>query len=96
MAKGGEGGACAANDECTSGICDTLKCMKAKVVGVKFKNKDGGDKCMHAPEGRAGAKVKFASCSGSDIGLFWQKRSDGSYESAAHPGLCARKGGGAC
>jgi len=63
---------------------------------VKFKNVHGGDKCMYASENRKGANVKFTTCNDNTPKMLWRTRSDGSYESAAYPGMCVRAGSHAC
>jgi len=88
------GASCVDKRQCKSGLCNDSKCKKAD--GVKVKNKYGGDKCMYASENRKGANVKFTTCKDDSDKMFWRKRSDDSYESAAYPGLCPRVGGSAC
>lgn len=88
------GAKCADDRECEQGSCKDGKCAAAQ--GVKFKNKHGGDKCMYASENKKGAAVKFTTCNDNTAKMLWRKRGDGSYESAAYPGLCPRKGGSAC
>jgi len=51
-------------------------------------------KCLSASGGRD-ANLTFSECSDSSTQLRWMKRPDGSYESAAYPGLCPRQGDGA-
>lgn len=94
VARIAEGASCKENRDCMTGNCQDGSC--AKVDGVKFKNKLGGDKCLYASENRKGAQVKFTSCSSNSPQILWRKRSDGSHESAANPGLCPRKGAYAC
>jgi len=60
---------------------------------IQIKNVMQG-KCLSASGGR-GANLTFSECSDSSTQLRWMKRPDGSFESAAYPGLCPRQGDGA-
>jgi len=51
-------------------------------------------RCLSASGGR-NANLTFINCDDDSSYLLWTKRGDGSYESAAYPGLCPRMGSGA-